>query len=241
MNKIIKKLEQLDFLTIRYDSNATVIKNITTSIPKREEFEKQGIDFKSSIKSLHIDEATKSIAKKVFTDITSIYTDITDIDLDSIINKQIREDKLKELFGEEIVKTPIHQNTQSMQKLVYMSVINKINKLDANIIITNGSMASVLQDVPQFNSVYSGSVSTFESLYQYKIGSINNCDIYVDAYLKFNDNRIMIGNVDYEIFHNDTINFSDDFTEMSFGYDQKLNPNSKVEGLNIIDSNMLLL
>lgn len=246
MNEIVKKLENLDFLTIKEDSNATIVKQIST-MPKlkKEDYIKQGIDFETAIKNTHIEEMFQNISKKIFQDIVSIgmSNDVTDINLDSIINKQIREEKLKELFGEEVTKTPIYQNTHTMQRLVYMSIVNKTNKLDANIIVTNVAMGAALQNLSEFNSVYSGGGGSVinHSMHQYKVGRISNCDVYVDAYMRFDDNRIIVANVDYEVSHNDSLNFNNDFMEMDFGYDQKINPNSKVEVLNIIDTNMFLI
>lgn len=244
MNEIIVKLKSLEFLTIKKDSNATVTKQISSiSQINKEGYEKQGIDFVKLIKNTHIIDMYQNISKKIFYDINTLgmSSNVTDISLDAIVNEQIREDKLKELFGEEIIKKSIYQNTQNTQRFIYMSVVQKINKVGANVIITNGSMGSALQDLPEFNSVhFGGRGAVSQSTIQYKIGRIMDCDVYVDAYMRFDDNKIFVGNVDYELSHNDTINFSNDFMEMEFGYDQKINPNSKVEVLNIIDSKMFL-
>lgn len=241
MNPIIQKLENLEFLNITEDPNATEVNQVANIPPNhKEDCEKQGIDYEASIVSTHIELAHINIAKKVFQDIVSHVTDISDINLDDIINKQIREDKIKEIFGEEITSTPRYQNVQQMQRLVFSAVQNKIRKLSANIIITNGAMGSALQDLPTFNSIYTGD-SVIQSTHQYKIGSINDVTVYVDAYMRYNDNRIIIGNVDYELRHNNRLDFSDDLSELSFGHDTKINPNSKVEVLNIIDTNMFLI
>lgn len=245
MNHIIEKLSHLSFIDFIEDKDATIYKNtVNINANLNQSLQANGFDYENGVKNLHHSEVQQTISKKIFQDIGAIgmATKVDDIDLDSIFNKKVREDKLKELFGEEIIQTPLYQNISTMQRLLFSSICKKIIKLNANMIVTNGAMGAALQDVSGFESTFSGGgIQINMSMHQYLIGSINGCPVFVDAYMRYNDNRIIVGNVDYEVRHNDTIEFNEDLSEMTFGYDQKINPNSKVEVLNVIDTNMFLI
>lgn len=61
-------------------------------------------------------------------------------------------------------------------------------------IITTGMVASVLQDCSEFHveSTGGGKISSGSSIY--KVGRLLNLDVWVDPFLKYSDNRIVLFN-----------------------------------------------
>ncbi len=248
MNPIVEKIKNLNFVNTTKDEESSlpifkIGRKITAS--ERKEYENNGIDLETYLKGVQVDEMYHSITGAIFNSIGTLgmNTRVEDVDLDYIFKSQERENKIKDIFGEEKVQYPIYQNVANSQRIVASRVEELIQKLDANIIVTNGSIGASLQDLYEYEAVAKNESETVK-LYsgsQYFIGKIFGCEIYIDAYMKFNDNRIFVSNVEFDFIHNDNLKFKDDFTELEYGYDVIINPNSKVEVLNIIDKNMMLL
>jgi len=102
-------------------------------------------------------------------------------------------------------------------------------------------MGSAIQDLYVFRTENKDNKFNIHlNRHRYPIGNLFGCTIYVDNFMRYDDNRIIIGDIDYELIHNNKIIFNDDLSKLEFGYDQKIKPNSKVEILNIIDTDMFL-
>lgn len=242
MNKIIARFKDFNFINTSIDENATIHYNVhkITKI-KKEYLIKQGIDVESMVKNIQIDEMHQSISKEIILEITNSSTKTLDINIDSMVIEKQREDKITEIFDEENPERPIRSNTRYAQTILHDNLCYLCYNLKPNVIITNVGISASIQDLPEFKSVDESNNISLVYNPHHLIGSIFGSDVYTDGYMRYDDNRIFICNVDLDLIHTDDIKWNDDYTKLKIGYDIKIKQNSKVETLNIIDTSMYLV
>ncbi len=95
---------------------------------------------------------------------------------------------------------PGGETTHSIQRKLIGKINNASNFIatdgrvgPAQYLVTNGNLASVIQDIAGYtiNPVNAGKLNTNGQLYP--MGNIGNIAIYVDPYMKWDDNRIFVG------------------------------------------------
>lgn len=92
------------------------------------------------------------------------------------------------------------ETSHSLQRKLIAKINNASNYIanegrvgPAQYIVTNGNMASVMQDVASYtiNPVQGSNLNTNGQLYP--VGKIGNMTLYVDPYMRWDDNRVFLG------------------------------------------------
>lgn len=92
------------------------------------------------------------------------------------------------------------ETSHSLQRKLIAKINNASNYIanegrvgPAQYIVTNGNLASVMQDVASYtiNPVQGSNLNTNGQLYP--VGKINNMTLYVDPYMRWDDNRVFLG------------------------------------------------
>lgn len=120
---------------------------------------------------------------------------------------KISENNKLEFNVDEIILEDIDCTTHKIYKKLF-DYITSFDNIDY--IITNGNMASVIQDISDYN-ITSNIINTYGQLYP--VGKIGKIDIYVNPYMLWSDNRIFLGSKDGLIFEYNNIIKSIDFTK----------------------------
>lgn len=79
----------------------------------------------------------------------------------------------------------------------FMTELKSYITSEVNLLITNGNLASVLQDSTEYKSdlneiLYNVLNSENEKFKMYKLGKLDNLQIMVDPYMRWDDNRIIL-------------------------------------------------
>ena len=155
-----------------------------------------GMDIVQKLESVLINELTQTISKQIVAKIVTlaeenrasntIPTNKFDFNVDSYVR-----------LG---ANTPGGETTHSIQRKLVAKINNASNFIatdgrvgPAQYLVTNGNLASVLQDIAGYtiNPVNAGKLNTNGQLYP--MGNIGNISIYVDPYMRWDDNRIFLG------------------------------------------------
>ena len=174
--KLTEKIKGIDFIELKELKNLNH-EVLSTSMALTGFQVENGVDEK--IKSLIIDENVQSILKKVISGIRN-EGDFHFIDFRGNYNQKLTS------FDNEI----------DQSKKIVFNLQNITNKNTS--LITNGRLASQLQDNNSFNTI--NNVSYTGSL-PYKIGKLIGMDLWVDPFMRWDDNFILtIDKVNLEIF-----------------------------------------
>jgi small nuclear ribonucleoprotein (snRNP)-like protein len=185
-------------LTLKTLSKIIELKDnyISVKIPKdniKEVNEKFDVSIESMITSALINEAAIQINKEFFTHIESLSTK-------NMLNAYNTKDKVLSFFYTLINKTYIKKYKI---KDVYdlHSIIMKHNNFiahksrfgNANYIICSNKTASIISESKAFifNSEVTGTITASSGMSY--IGKLGGLDVYVNLYMKFNDNTIYLG------------------------------------------------
>ena len=135
---------------------------------------------------------TINFALKQLKDIDiEIVDDDSILDVDAIIEK-VRQDKTG-IMGE---------TTYSIQRLLFNRVSSISNKTGAKKIITNGNLASVLQDIVGYTlNPVKGITKIEDPTIPYPMGNIGEITLFVDAMQRWDDNRIVFYKEENESQH----------------------------------------
>lgn len=165
-----------------------------------------GMDIVQKIESVLINELTQTISKQIVAKIKELgsqnrlsatvpvvsaspYVTKFDYDVDSYVGA---------IGG--WGAAPGGETTHSLQRKLIAKINNASNFIatdgrvgPAQYLITNGNLASVIQDIAgyQINPINASKLNTNGQLYP--MGSIGQIQIYVDPYMKWDDNRIFLG------------------------------------------------
>lgn len=178
-----------------------------TSALKRTQIEdikaSTGMDIVQKLESVLVNELTQTISKQIVNKIRELaainrqsYTapkdaagvSKFDFDVDSYIGATG--------FG----PAPGGETTHSVQRKLIAKINNASNYIategrvgPAQYLVTNGNLASVIQDVAGYtiNPTGAGKINTNGQMYP--MGTVNNITIYVDPYQSWDDNRIFLG------------------------------------------------
>jgi Major capsid protein Gp23 len=162
-----------------------------------------GMDIVQKLESVLVNELTQTISKQIVAKIRDLAaqnrssytapkdangTSKFDFDVDTYIGATG--------FG----PAPGGETTHSVQRKLIAKINNASNYIategrvgPAQYLVTNGNLASVIQDVAGYtiNPTGAGKINTNGQMYP--MGTINNITIYVDPYQGWDDNRIFLG------------------------------------------------
>ena len=155
-----------------------------------------GMDIVQKLESVLINELTQTISKQIVAKIVelaeenrvsnTVPTNKFDFDVDAYVSLA--------------ANVPGGETTHSIQRKLVAKINNASNFIatdgrvgPSQYLVTNGNIASVLQDIAGYtiNPVNAGKLNTNGQLYP--MGNIGNIAIYVDPYMKWDDNRIFLG------------------------------------------------
>ena len=161
-----------------------------------------GMDIVQKLESVLINELSQTISKDIVSKIkslalqnrtsptTPVNNGVSKFDFD--VNAYVGPAG----FG----PAPGGETTHSIQRKLIAKINNASNFIatdgrvgPAQYLVTNGNLASVIQDIAGYtiNPVNAGKLNTNGQLYP--MGNIGNIAIYVDPYMRWDDNRIFLG------------------------------------------------
>lgn len=155
-----------------------------------------GMDIVQKLESVLINELTQTISKQIVAKIIELAEENRASNTVPANKFDFNVDAYLALAA----KTPGGETTHSIQRKLVAKINNASNFIatdgrvgPAQYLVTNGNLASVLQDIAGYtiNPVNAGKLNTNGQLYP--MGNIGNISIYVDPYMRWDDNRIFIG------------------------------------------------
>ena len=154
-----------------------------------------GMDIVQKLESVLINELTQTISKQI---VDKIRTLAAENKASNTVPTNFDFDVDAYLQG--AGPAPGGETYHSVQRKLVAKINNASNFIatdgrvgPAQYLVTNGNLASVLQDVAGYtiNPANAGKLNTNGQLYP--MGNIGNIAIYVDPYMKWDDNRIFLG------------------------------------------------
>lgn len=160
-----------------------------------------GIDIVQKLESVLINELSQTISKEIVQKITELgemnRVSHTTPKVGTVSKFDLNVDTYLATVG---AAAGMAETTHSIQRKLIAKINNASNFIandgrvgPAQYIVTNGNIASVIQDIAGYtiNPVNGGKLNTNGQLYP--VGKIGNMDIYVDPYMLWSDNRIFLG------------------------------------------------
>ncbi len=154
-----------------------------------------GMDIVQKLESVLINELTQTISKQIVAKIRTLA--IENAASNTVpTNFDFNVDTYTAVNG----PAPGGETYHSVQRKLVAKINNASNFIatdgrvgPAQYLVTNGNLASVLQDVAGYtiNPANAGKMNTNGQLYP--MGNIGNISIYVDPYMRWDDNRIFLG------------------------------------------------
>jgi hypothetical protein len=162
-----------------------------------------GMDIVQKLESVLINELTQTISKQIVAKIRDL------ADKNRVSNTTPKDSTGTSKFDFNVDNyigatgfgpAPGGETTHSIQRKLIAKINNASNFIatdgrvgPAQYLVTNGNLASVIQDIAGYtiNPVNTGKLNTNGQLYP--MGNIGNIAIYVDPYMRWDDNRIFIG------------------------------------------------
>lgn len=121
--------------------------------------------------------------------------------VNSEINQSVSNSIIKSLLESDNFGYIDYINKNIDDNNFYRIVVELIKRENYKYLIVNSQIGSIMQDSPEFEYQTMG-LRTSASAVAYGIGKIRDTKIYVDPYMKFNDNKLLF-------FNNIDINLSD--------------------------------
>jgi len=160
-----------------------------------------GMDIVQKLESVLINELTQTISKQIVNKIRELASEnkssnTTPKDGSGNSTFDFNVDNYTAVNG----PAPGGETYHSVQRKLVAKINNASNFIatdgrvgPAQYLVTNGNLASVLQDVAGYtiNPAGAGKLNTNGQLYP--MGNIGNIAIYVDPYMRWDDNRIFLG------------------------------------------------
>ena len=160
-----------------------------------------GMDIVQKLESVLINELTQTISKQIVDKIRTLAVENANSHTapkDSNGNSKFDFDV--DAYTQVDSPAPGGETYHSVQRKLVAKINNASNFIatdgrvgPAQYLVTNGNLASVLQDVAGYtiNPANAGKLNTNGQLYP--MGNIGNIAIYVDPYMRWDDNRIFLG------------------------------------------------
>ena len=155
-----------------------------------------GMDIVQKLESVLINELTQTISKQIVEKIRTLAVENANSNTVPTNGFDFNVDNYTRVDG----PAPGGETYHSVQRKLVAKINNASNFIatdgrvgPAQYLVTNGNLASVLQDVAGYtiNPVNAGKLNTNGQLYP--MGNIGNIAIYVDPYMRWDDNRIFLG------------------------------------------------
>jgi hypothetical protein len=155
-----------------------------------------GIDIVQKLESVLVNELSQTISKEIVNKVFEM-GELNRASAPSNAGVTIFDFDVDAYFGG---NAPGGETTQSAQRKLITKVMNASNYIategrvgPASYIVTNGTLAAVLAEGSRYTiqTVPSSSVNAQGQLYP--MGQVGNLTVYVDPYMKYNDNRILLG------------------------------------------------
>lgn len=155
-----------------------------------------GMDIVQKLESVLINELTQTISKQIVNKVRTLAAENKASNTAPTNGFDFDVDAYTAVSG----PAPGGETYHSVQRKLVAKINNASNFIatdgrvgPAQYLVTNGNIASVLQDVAGYtiNPANAGKLNTNGQLYP--MGNIGNIAIYVDPYMRWNDNRIFLG------------------------------------------------
>lgn len=163
-----------------------------------------GMDIVQKLESVLINELTQVISKQIVSKIVDlseqnrVSNTVPKVMVGSVLTSKFdfNVDDYLSISG----PAPQGETTHSIQRKLIAKIRNASNFIatdgrvgPAQYLVTNGNLASVIQDIAGYtiNPVDASKMNTNGQLYP--MGSIGNISIYVDPFMRWDDNRIFVG------------------------------------------------
>lgn len=163
-----------------------------------------GMDIVQKLESVLINELTQVISKEIVLKIQELAkknrVSWTTPKTSGVSRFDFNVDTYLYLASTPSFAAPGGETTHSIQRKLVGKIVNASNFIatdgkvgPAQYLVTNGNLASVLQDISgyQINPVAASKLNTNGQLYP--MGTIAGIQIYVDPYMKWEDNQIFLG------------------------------------------------
>ena len=92
------------------------------------------------------------------------------------------------------------ETSHAVQRKLISKILNASNYIategrigPAQYVVTNGNLAAALQDIAGYTTLNPTKSKISGTGQLYPVGQIGDISIYVDPYMKYNDNRILVG------------------------------------------------
>jgi hypothetical protein len=160
-----------------------------------------GMDIVQKLESVLINELTQTISKQIVDKIRTLASEnkashTTPKDALGVSKFDFNVDTYMTPLG----YAPGGETYHSVQRKLIAKINNASNFIatdgrvgPAQYLVTNGNIASVLQDVAGYTIVPTGAGKLNTNGQLYPMGNIGNISIYVDPYMRWDDNRIFLG------------------------------------------------
>ena len=162
-----------------------------------------GMDIVQKLESVLINELTQTISKQIVAKVRDLaeqnrgsYT----VPTDAGGNSKFDFDVDTYVGGVGFGPAPGGETTHSIQRKLIAKINNASNYIategrvgPAQYLVTNGNLASVIQDIAGYTINPSGAGKINTNGQMYPMGEVGNITIYVDPYQSWDDNRIFLG------------------------------------------------
>ena len=159
-----------------------------------------GMDIVQKLESVLVNELTQTISKQIVAKVAQLADQNRESHTTPKVAGVSKFDFNVDTYLSIAGSAPGGETTHSIQRKLIAKINNASNFIStegrvgpAQYLVTNGNLASVLQDVAGYtlNPVKGASINANGQLYP--MGNIGNISIYVDPYQMWDDNRIFLG------------------------------------------------
>lgn len=174
------------------------------SVLKRTEMEdiksNLGIDILQKMESILVNELSQTISKQIVNKLFEM-GDLNRASAPANVTTNITDGKIFDFDVTAYLATnaPGGETSHAIQRKLISKIMNASNFIategrvgPAQFVVTNGKFAAVLQDIAGY-SINPKSSKMNGSGQLYPVGTIGDVQIYVDPYMKYSDNRVLVG------------------------------------------------
>ncbi len=188
--KVTSKTIQIGSIEISTALKRTEIEDIKANL---------GIDIVQKMESILVNELSQTISKQIITKLFEM-GDLNRTVAPQNVTANITDGKIFDFdVTAYLTAAPGGETSHAIQRKLISKIMNASNFLategrvgPAQFIVTNGKYAAVLHDISGYT--VNPTKSKFNGAGQlYPVGTIGDITIYVDPYMKYNDNRILVG------------------------------------------------
>lgn len=197
-----KKLNEIETLGLSVFNKYIQVSNarVSTSLTHEQIYNIEnsniGIDVKTMLYNVLINEMSQSLSKHFFQKLRSL-ADITYKQTYTKLDLFISW--IYKIFKREYLKTYKIKNNKEASNILIHRIFIEANKIavncrygPANFVILNLQLASILEDSPNFVMLELNTTLSAHGR-PYLIGTIGSIQVYVNPYMKWNDNTVYLG------------------------------------------------